>query len=68
MGASKHIKKAILDKDLSVNDLADMIGKGSNILSNQLWRDTWKFAEVETIAEKLNCEIVFVDKETGKQY
>ena len=70
MGATKHIKMALLDKDKSIKDLADMRGGDSPVqtLYNQFNRDTWKFSDVEKIADLLGCDLLLVDRVTGKTY
>jgi predicted transcriptional regulator len=68
MGASKHIKRVLFEKDIKTADLAEKIDKPLQSLYNQLNRDTWKFAEVEKIADCLNCDVVFIDRDTKKEY
>lgn len=68
MGATKHIKRALFEKDITAAALADIIKKPKQSFYNQLGRDTWKFSEVERIADILNCDIVFVDRATGDKY
>ena len=68
MGASIHLKALFTDRKLKMEVVANTIGKPRQSLINQMYRDTWKFAEVEEIAEKLGCDIVFIDRETGKRY
>lgn len=70
MGATKHIKATLLYKEKSIKDLAEMIGSGSPVQSlyNQFNRDTWKFSDVEKIADLLGCDVLLVDRETGKTY
>ena len=68
MGATKHIKRILFEKDLKTADLAVKINKPLQSVYNQLNRDTWKFSEVEKIADSLNCDIVFIDRETKQTY
>ncbi len=70
MGASKHIKIALMDKDLSIKDLHEKTGTDSPLQSlyNQFNRDTWKFADVEKLADLLGCDVLLVDRETGRKY
>ena len=68
MGATKHIKRILFEKDIKANDFADTLGKPPQSFYNQMGRDTWKYAEVEKIADALGCDIVFIDRETGKTY
>ena len=83
MGASKHLKMIMLDKGIKTKDFAlkyqslprqtNGDGKGKekslspNIVSNMLYRDNMTFATVEIMADILGCDIVFKDRETGKE-
>ncbi len=68
MGATKHIKMALMAKDKKIIDLAAELKRPEQSLYNQLTRDTWKFADVEKIAGMLGCEVVIRDKDTGRIY
>lgn len=68
MGASKKIRMILLDKDKTTRGFAGEIGMLPQTLYNKLQRDTMGYKEVERLAEALGCEIVFKDKETGKEY
>jgi len=68
MGASKHIERTLFEKNLSKKQLAEMLGKPPQTMWNQFNRNTWKFSEVEKIADLLGCDIVFKDRENGKEY
>lgn len=68
MGASKHIKRVLFEKELKTADLAEKMKKPLQSVYNQLARDSWKFSEVESVADSLGCDIVFVDRESGKYY
>lgn len=70
MGATKHIKMALLDKDKTIKDLHDLTGTESPLQSlyNQFNRDTWKYSDVERLADLIGCDVVLRDRETGKTY
>jgi hypothetical protein len=70
MGATKHIKIALIDKDKSIKDLHEMSGSSSPLQSlyNQFNRDTWKYSDVERLADFLGCDVVLRDRVTGKTY
>lgn len=74
MGAGKRIRQIIKDKKMKFKDFAGMYNPGSKsenkaqVVSNMITRDNMTFATVEEMAEVLNCEIIFRDKETGKEY
>lgn len=70
MGAAKHIKMALADKDIKSGDLAELIGYGDRkqTFYNKLSRDKMSFEDVEEVARAIGCEVVLLDKETGKTY
>ncbi len=68
MGASKHIKIAMIEKGIKPGTVADALGMDAQVFYNKVSRDTMKFTDAETIADILGCDIVFVDRETGKRY
>ena len=68
MGATVHIKAAMLNKGIKSGELAEKLGKIPQTFYNMLTRDTMKFADVEQIADILGCDVVLVDRETKKIY
>jgi len=70
MGASKHIKMALIDKNKTIKELNEMRGGEQPLQSlyNQINRDSWRFADVEKLADLLGCDVVLVDRQTGKLY
>ena len=68
MGASKQIKQVMIEKNIKIGELAEKIGMKPQALSNKLYRDTMSYTDVETIASALECDIKFIDKESGKEF
>ena len=68
MGASKKIKKILIDKDLTQAEFASAIGKDHQQVRNTLYKDNATYKTVETWLDAIGCEIVFRDKATGKIY
>ena len=75
MGASKKIKKILVDKGMTQVELAKAIGERDNKppkdvqqIRNALSRDTFTYAILEHWLDILGCDIVFRDRETGKLY
>lgn len=66
MGASKKIKKALLEKDMTQVQLAELAGKQLQALRNQLYRDNLTYANVELFCNVMGYDIVFRDRVTGK--
>ena len=69
MGASKHIKTAMLDKGIKPGAVAVALGyDDKQVFYNKISRDTMKFSDVEKIADALGCDVVLIDRETKKTY
>lgn len=68
MSASKTIKKILLDKGMSVKDLANILGTTQQILSNKFYRDTFSYKEYIKIVNLLGCEVKTINKENNIEY
>lgn len=68
MGATKHIKICMVDKNIKSGEVAAKLGALPQTFYNKLARDTMRFSEVEEIAAALGCDVVLIDRETGKTY
>ena len=67
MGASKQIRRVMLEKNIKVSELAEKIDMKPQPLSNKLFRDTMSYSDVEKIAAALGCAVRLVDLETGEE-
>lgn len=68
MSGAKIIKQIITEKDLSVKQLAEMLGINAQSMSNKLYRDNFTFEEMGRIADMLNCDIKVIMRDTGKEF
>ncbi len=68
MGASEHIKRALKDKRVTQEELAERVKKPRQTVYNMMSRDTMKFSMVEVYADAIGCDVVLIDRETGKVY
>lgn len=68
MGASKKLKKAMIDKKVTQVTLAEMTGKNLQALRNMFYRDNMTYATIEQLADALGCDVVLQDRETGEIY
>ena len=68
MGASKKIKKILIDREMTQSNFADAIGKDHQQTKNALCRDTFQYNLLEQWLDAIGCEIVFRDKTSGKLY
>ncbi len=68
MSASKTIKKIMLDRDISVKDLAEKLGCKPQVLSNKLYRDTFSYSDYVKIADLLGCDVKTIVRDTKVEY
>ena len=68
MGMAIKIRIILLERNMTIKDLAEKIGTTGNNLSNKLARDNLSEKELHIIADALNCDYdgIFTFKDTGK--
>lgn len=68
MGMTKKIKIILLEKNMTIKELAERIGTNGNNLSNKLSRDNFSEKELREIAEALDCDYdgIFTLRDSGK--
>lgn len=59
---NKTIKKILIDRDLSLKDIAEKIGDSSQNLVQKLNRETIRLQDAEKILDALNLKLEIVDK------
>ena len=69
MSVSKKIRHILVERDMTMAELAEKINTGRSNLSGKLSRDNFSEKEIREIAEALDCSynIVFFMKDTGKE-
>lgn len=68
MSGTKIIKQIMTEKNISVKQLAEMLGINAQSMSNKLYRDNFTFEEMGKIADLLNCDIRVIMRDTGKEF
>ena len=68
MSASKIIKQIMVERDLSVKDLAALLDMKPQILSNKLYRDTFTYTDYIKIVNMLNCTVQTVTNDSAKAF
>lgn len=68
MSASKTIKKIMLDKNISVKELAEKLCMKSQVLSNKLYRDTFTYNDYVKIANILDCDVKTISRDNKIEY
>ena len=68
MGMAKKIRTVLLERDMTIKELATRIGTNGNNLSNKLARDNFSEKELREIAAALDCDYdgIFTLKEDIK--
>jgi len=69
MSVSKKIKLLLVEREMTMTNLAEKLNTGKSNLSGKMKRDNFSENELKQIAEALDCDynIVFTMKDTGKQ-
>ena len=69
MLAAKKIKFLLVEREMTMTDLAKKLNTGLSNISGKMKRNNFSEKELREIAEVLNFDydIVFTDKDTGKQ-
>ena len=68
MAGAKIIKQLLLERDMSVNELANRLNIKPQSMSNKLYRDNFSFEEMSEIADILDCDIKIITRDTGKSF
>ena len=66
MAASKIIKQLMIERSMSVKELAEKLEIAPQSMSNKLYRDSFSFDEVLKITNILDCDIQFITRDTRK--
>ena len=66
MAASKIIKQLMIERSMSVKELAEKLEIAPQSMSNKLYRDSFSFDEVLKITNILDCDIQFITRDTKK--
>lgn len=68
MSATKLIKQIMIERNISVKDLAEKLDIKPQSMSNKFHRDSFSFNEVVKIADILDCDIKIVTRDSGKTF
>ena len=68
MGASTTIKQILLDKELSITNLADLVDKPRSTVANTLCKNNFQVATLLNYAESLDCDLLLRDRRNGREY
>ena len=69
LSAAKKIKIMLIERDMSLTDLAKLLGKSLSTMSDKMKRDNFCEKDLKKISDILNFdyEPVFTERETGKK-
>lgn len=65
MSASNTIKKIMLDKHISVKELAEKLGIKPQVLSNKFYRDTFTYSDYVKMANLLDCDVKTISRDNS---
>lgn len=69
MGMALKIRTILLERHMTIKELAEQLETTGNNLSNKLARDNFSEKELKEIADALNCDYegIFTFRDSGKQ-
>lgn len=69
MSAAKKIKMLLVEREMTLTDLAKLLNRSLSTMSGKMTRDNFSEKDLKQIADLLNYdyEAVFTDRDTGKQ-
>lgn len=69
MGMALKIKTILLERNMTLKELAEKINTSGSNLSNKLSRDNLSEKDLREIADALNCDYdgIFTFRDTGKK-
>ncbi|MDO5783562.1 MAG: helix-turn-helix transcriptional regulator [Eubacteriales bacterium] len=69
MSAAKKIKMLLVEREMTLTELAKRLNKTVSTMSGKMTRDNFSEKDLKEIADILNYdyEAVFTDRETGKR-
>lgn len=65
---SKVIKQLMIEKDVSIKQLAEMLGIKPQSVSNKLYRDNYTLEEFINITNLLGADVVIVSRSNGSTF
>ena len=68
MSANTKIKQVLLEKNITVTQLAEKMGITQQALSQKLYRNTFSYSEFEKIADLLDCDVVVTMRDAKKSF
>lgn len=68
MEVNRKIKMVAADRGMPLKDLASKIGLEQHVFATKMSRGIVKISDLEQIFDALDCDIVIVDRKTGKIY
>lgn len=68
MSGSKTVKMVMTDTDTSVKALAEALKKQPQYISNKLFRDRWKLADLKAWLDAMGADVVVKVKSTGHEF
>lgn len=63
----QKIKILLMEREMTLTDLSKKLNKSLSTMSDKMKRDNFSEKDLKKIAEVLNYDIIFTDRETGKQ-
>ena len=68
MAGAKPIKQILIERDMTIKQLAGALGIEHQSMRNKLYRDSFSYEEVVKIADILSCDVKIITRDSGKEF
>ena len=68
MAGKQTIKKILLEKKIMAKDFAADMGTTPEKFNGRMHRNKFTYEDMIEIADKLGCDVVVIDRETGRTF
>jgi DNA-binding Xre family transcriptional regulator len=68
MAGAKAIKQILIERNMTIKQLADALGLAHQSMRNKLYRDHFSYEEIVKIADLLNCDVKIITRDSGKEF
>lgn len=68
MAGAKAIKQILIERDMTIKQLAETLGINHQSMRNKLYRDSFSYEEVVKIADILSCDVKIITRDSGKVF
>lgn len=68
MAGAKVIKQILIERNMTIKQLADVLGIEHQSMRNKLYRNHFSYEEIIKIADILNCDVKIITRDSDKEF